>query len=58
MSTALSQTVAEGVAFMNLIDGKPVDALSGERTTTSSARPTARCFPRSRPPVPQTSTAR
>jgi len=31
MSTALSQTVAEGVAFMNLIDGKPVDALSGER---------------------------
>jgi len=31
MGTALSQTVAEGVAFMNLIDGKPVDALSGER---------------------------
>ncbi|TWH34090.1 MULTISPECIES: aldehyde dehydrogenase family protein [unclassified Aminobacter] len=31
MGTALSQTVAEGVAFMNLIDGKSVDALSGER---------------------------
>ncbi|HTV68060.1 MAG TPA: aldehyde dehydrogenase family protein [Rhizobiaceae bacterium] len=31
MGTHLSRTVAEGLAFMNLIDGKPADALSGER---------------------------
>lgn len=31
MGTILSRTVAEGVAFMNLIDGVAVDALSGER---------------------------
>jgi aldehyde dehydrogenase (NAD+) len=31
MGTHLSRTVAEGRAFMQLIDGKPVDALSGER---------------------------
>ena len=31
MGTHLSSTVAEGVAFMQLIDGKAVDALSGER---------------------------
>ena len=31
MGTHPASTVAEGVAFMQLIDGKPVDALSGER---------------------------
>lgn len=31
MGTHLSRTVAEGRAFMQMIDGKPVDALSGER---------------------------
>jgi len=31
MGAHLSTTVAEGRAFMQLIDGKPVDALSGER---------------------------
>jgi aldehyde dehydrogenase (NAD+) len=31
MGTHLSATVAEGRAFMQFIDGKPVDALSGER---------------------------
>lgn len=31
MGSHHSQTVAEGVAFMNLIDGQSVDALSGER---------------------------
>lgn len=31
MGSHLSTTVAEGLAFMNLIDGKPVDALSGAR---------------------------
>ncbi|MEO3998141.1 aldehyde dehydrogenase family protein [Mesorhizobium sp. CAU 1732] len=31
MGTPHSRTVAEGIAFMNLIDGQPADALSGER---------------------------
>jgi aldehyde dehydrogenase (NAD+) len=31
MGAHLSTTVAEGRAFMQLIDGRPVDALSGER---------------------------
>jgi len=31
MGTPLSSTVAEGAAFMNLIDGKPADSLSGAR---------------------------
>ena len=31
MGTPLTLTVAEGAAFMNLIDGKPADALSGAR---------------------------
>lgn len=31
MGSHLSTTVAEGLAFMNLIDGRPADALSGER---------------------------
>lgn len=31
MGTHLSRTVAEGRAFMQIVDGKPVDALSGER---------------------------
>ncbi|MCV0395285.1 MAG: aldehyde dehydrogenase family protein [Rhizobiaceae bacterium] len=31
MGTHVSRTVAEGVAFMNLIDGRSVDALSGRR---------------------------
>lgn len=31
MSTPLSRTIAEGKAFRNLIDGKAVDSLSGER---------------------------
>ncbi|MBX3576512.1 MAG: aldehyde dehydrogenase family protein [Rhizobiaceae bacterium] len=31
MGTHLSRTVAEGLAFMNLIDGKAIDALSGAR---------------------------
>ena len=36
MGTPLSRTVAEGAAFMNLIDGKPSDALSGERIDVAS----------------------
>ena len=31
MGTPLSRTVAEGAAFMNLIDGRPADSLSGAR---------------------------
>ncbi|TKT74153.1 aldehyde dehydrogenase family protein [Aquamicrobium sp. LC103] len=31
MGTHLSRTVAEGIAFMQIVDGKAVDALSGER---------------------------
>ncbi|TWH00593.1 aldehyde dehydrogenase (NAD+) [Mesorhizobium sp. J18] len=31
MGTHLSRTVAEGRAFMQVVDGKPVDALSGSR---------------------------
>lgn len=31
MGTPLSRTVAEGAAFMNLIDGKSIDSVSGER---------------------------
>jgi aldehyde dehydrogenase (NAD+) len=31
MGTHLSTTVAQGLAFMNLIDGKPADSLSGAR---------------------------
>ncbi len=31
MGTPLTLTVAEGAAFMNLIDGKPADAISGAR---------------------------
>ncbi len=31
MGTHASATVAEGLAFMQIVDGKPVDALSGER---------------------------
>jgi len=31
MGTHLSKTVAEGRAFMQIVDGKPVDSLSGER---------------------------
>ena len=31
MGPHLSQTVAEGRAFMQIVDGKPIDALSGER---------------------------
>ena len=31
MGAHLSTTVAEGRAFMQLIDGKPVDSLSGAR---------------------------
>src|SRR5690606_532011 len=36
MGTPLSRTVAEGSAFMNLIDGKPADALSGARIDVAS----------------------
>ena len=36
MGTLLSRTVAEGSAFMNLIDGQSVDALSGERIDVAS----------------------
>jgi len=31
MGPHLSRTVAEGLAFMNLVDGKPADSLSGRR---------------------------
>ena len=31
MGAHLSRTVAQGVAFMQIVDGRPVDALSGER---------------------------
>jgi aldehyde dehydrogenase (NAD+) len=36
MGTPLSLTVAEGTAFMNLIDGKPADSLSGARIDVAS----------------------
>jgi len=36
MGTPLTLTVAEGAAFMNLIDGKPADALSGARIDVAS----------------------
>ena len=36
MGTPLSRTVAEGSAFMNLIDGASVDSLSGERIDVAS----------------------
>ncbi len=36
MGTHLSRTVAEGRAFMQLINGKPADALSGERIDVAS----------------------
>ena len=36
MGQHLSRTVAEGVAFMQLIDGQPADALSGERIDVAS----------------------
>ncbi|MFH1794021.1 MAG: aldehyde dehydrogenase family protein [Pseudomonadota bacterium] len=36
MGTHLSRTVAEGVAFMQIIDGKPTDALSGARIDVAS----------------------
>ncbi|SFI61677.1 aldehyde dehydrogenase family protein [Aerobium aerolatum] len=36
MGTPLSRTVAEGSAFMNLIDGQSVDSLSGERIDVAS----------------------
>lgn len=36
MGQHLSRTVAEGVAFMQVIDGKPADALSGERIDVAS----------------------
>jgi aldehyde dehydrogenase (NAD+) len=36
MGTHLSRTVAEGIAFMNLIDGKPADSLSGARIDVAS----------------------
>ena len=36
MGTPFSRTVAEGAAFMNLIDGKPTDSLSGVRIDVAS----------------------
>ncbi len=36
MGTPFSRTVAEGAAFMNLIDGKPADSLSGMRIEVAS----------------------
>ena len=36
MGTPFSRTVAEGTAFMNLIDGKPADSLSGIRIDVAS----------------------
>jgi aldehyde dehydrogenase (NAD+) len=36
MGTPLSRTVAEGAAFMNLIDGKSIDSMSGERIDVAS----------------------
>ncbi|HET9533885.1 MAG TPA: aldehyde dehydrogenase family protein [Mesorhizobium sp.] len=36
MGTHLSRTVAEGLAFMQLIDGKPVDSMSGLRIDVAS----------------------
>jgi hypothetical protein len=57
MGTHPATTVAEGAAFMQIVDGKRVDALSG-RASTSSAPPTARSSPRSRPPARPMSTAR
>ncbi|MBX9452594.1 MAG: aldehyde dehydrogenase family protein [Mesorhizobium sp.] len=36
MGTPFSRTVAEGAAFMNLIDGKPADSLSGMRIDVAS----------------------
>lgn len=36
MGTPLSRTVAEGAAFMNLIDGKSIDSVSGERIDVAS----------------------
>lgn len=36
MGTHLSRTVAEGRAFMQLIDGNPADSLSGERIDVAS----------------------
>ncbi|MGQ2903692.1 MAG: aldehyde dehydrogenase family protein [Neoaquamicrobium sediminum] len=36
MGTPFSRTVAEGAAFMNLIDGKPSDSLSGMRIDVAS----------------------
>ena len=36
MGTPFSRTVAEGAAFMNLIDGKPADSLSGIRIDVAS----------------------
>ena len=36
MGTHLSKTVAEGRAFMQIVDGRPVDSLSGERIDIAS----------------------
>ncbi|MGN6466367.1 MAG: aldehyde dehydrogenase family protein [Rhizobiaceae bacterium] len=36
MGAHLSRTVAEGLAFMQIIDGKPVDSLSGRRIDVAS----------------------
>jgi aldehyde dehydrogenase (NAD+) len=36
MGAHLSRTVAEGLAFMQVVDGKPVDSLSGKRIDVAS----------------------
>jgi aldehyde dehydrogenase (NAD+) len=36
MGAHLSRTVAEGLAFMQIVDGKPVDSLSGQRIDVAS----------------------
>ncbi|MGN6770840.1 MAG: aldehyde dehydrogenase family protein [Rhizobiaceae bacterium] len=36
MGAHLSRTVAEGLAFMQMVDGKPVDSLSGKRIDVAS----------------------
>ena len=36
MGAHLSRTVAEGLAFMQIVDGKPADSLSGQRIDVAS----------------------
>jgi aldehyde dehydrogenase (NAD+) len=56
MGAHLSRTVAEGLAFMQIVDGKPVDSLSGKRIDVASPSD-GRCLPPSRPRAKPMSTA-